>query len=121
MRARIRIALPVAAVALWIAAGCRTHDRAAHDDPSLRPYGVAHVGRFFTLNPDAPDEAKLRVHLVRVDPDGTVVINVRGSETFSAKPGEAFRGAFGERGLSVSKSDPATQTATLMRMTAEPI
>jgi hypothetical protein len=83
------------------------------------PTTFTHQSRVITLTPDAPRDDGLGIQLVRVEANGTAVIRVDPTEgTFAAKPGEYFH-VFGTRGLYLSRAEPGTQTAILVRSWAE--
>ena len=89
------------------------------------PYSIKHYQRTITLTRDRPRDARLGVTLVRVEPNGTAVIDVASTgERLAAAPGEPFLGkrdgqyhvrTFGESGLVLEDSDPEAQSAVLVR------
>jgi hypothetical protein len=99
----------------------------AHD-PSREFVTISHFAREVRLTRADPVDEELGIRLLRVEGDGTTVIHVaKTDETLAAKPGEPFLGRrgeynvriFGERGLTLVKSDPSRGTATLERRWAE--
>jgi hypothetical protein len=85
--------------------------------------GFAHFSRTITLTRDAPGDAELGIHLLRVEPDGTTVIKVdKTGETMTARPGEYIRGdqrPFGRIGLFLQSSESDGQSAVFIRNWAE--
>jgi hypothetical protein len=85
---------------------------------------ITHYQRSTTLTRDRPRDEKLGVKLVRVEPDGTAVIDVASTgERLKAKPGEPFLGrrggrynvrVFGEEGLVLEGSDATAQSAVFL-------
>ena len=103
---------PVILLAFTLA-GC------AHTSPDTN----THYYREVALTGGGPEDRRLAIKLLRVEPDGRAVIYASHTrERIVAAPGEPFLGrrggrynvrTFGEKGLILKSSDPATQTAVL--------
>jgi hypothetical protein len=117
MRPLIHIA--AGASLFWTAAGCGV------SRPLAPSTSFVHYAKEVTLDPASPRDDWLAVKLLRVESDGTTVIDVRSTgETLKAAPGDYFLGksrppdnvrVFGEHGLQLVRSDPSAQSAVLLR------
>jgi hypothetical protein len=121
--------VPLACILLGACAGPAERDARELERPRVYSTGV-HLSRKIVLTPQAPRDRHVHIALLRVKGDGAAVIHVDSTgETLRAKPGEYFLGehqppynvrTFGEHGLYLATSDPATQTAVLVRNWVEP-
>ena len=107
--------------------GCGTPSPNPAHPPGEEPpttYTITHYQRTLTLTRERPRDTKLGVTLVRVEPDGTAVIDVASTgERLAAAPGRPFLGkrggryhvrTFGESGLELEDSNPKAQSAVLV-------
>ena len=96
-----------------------------------KQFGSVHYAREIVLTSTSPADRDAGIQLLRVEPDGAAVITAtRSGETLAAKPGQRFLGergpgpydvrVFGEEGLTLLRSDYATQQAAFLIRWAEP-
>ncbi len=73
------------------------------------------------LSRDHPLDSGFGVSLVSVQCDGTTTIQrLDSGESFTAKPGEYFPGAFGTLGLQLLSASPESSEIVLRRKWSEP-
>lgn len=82
--------------------------------------GETHFQRDIRLSREHATDSQLGVRLVSVEEDGTTTIEVlRSEESYQARPGEYFTGAFGNRGLQLISASPKQFEVVLRRRWAE--
>ena len=86
----------------------------------FRPSGISHFRRDIELSLKKATDLQLGVRLVSVATDGLTTIEVLDTrDSFQARPGEYFVGAFGNEGLELVSASPERSEIVLRRRWAE--